>query len=97
VALKFRSGEGLISLVTVAAGVVVVSLRCEASVFGPPSPSEVTPPGVDATGVFDDEPAVAGGTKETADEFSRSAFSELGPASCEGPGLLSGVEVLVDK
>jgi hypothetical protein len=53
-------------------------------------------PEVDAAGVFD-EPAVPDGTKDTADEFAGSALNKLDPASCEGPGLLSGVDVLVDK
>ena len=58
---------------------------------------EATALGVDAAGVFDDEPVVPGGTKDTADEFARSTLSEFDPVSCEGPGLLRGVDVLVDK
>jgi len=81
-----------------------VSPRCaspfavddEASGFGLRSPLEAIVPEVDATGVFD-EPAVPGVTKDAADEFPRSALNGLDPASCEGPGLLSGVEVFVDK
>lgn len=68
----------------------------EASAFGLTSPLEATAPEVDATGVFE-EPVVPGGIKDTADEFPRSALNELDPASCEGPGLLSGVVVFVEK
>lgn len=53
-------------------------------------------PEVDAAGVFD-EPAVPGGTKDTADAFDGIALNELDPVRCEGPGLLRGVDVFVDK
>lgn len=68
----------------------------EASAVVLPSPSGTATPEVDATGVFD-EPEVPGGTKDTADEFPRSALNEPEAASCEGPGLLSGVVIFVDK
>lgn len=57
---------------------------------------EAATPEVDAAGVFD-ELVVPGGTKDTADAFDGNVLNKLDPASCEGPGLLRGMDVLVDK
>lgn len=91
-------------MAVVAAGVALVSFRCVspfaygvgASAFELGSALEAAAPEVDAAGVFD-ELAVPGGTKDTADELAGSALNEPDTASCDGPGLLSGVDVLVDK